>query len=56
MLCVAAAATVAASPSAKYDKLKVGPAVGEKIPRDLKSVDQNREIIPSFGIQNPRFP
>lgn len=43
MLCVAAAPAIAASPSAKYDTLKAGPAVGAKIPHDLKSVDQNNQ-------------
>lgn len=33
----------AATDTAKYDTLKAGPAVGAKIPHDLKSVDHQNQ-------------
>lgn len=46
VICVIALTGVpvlAAPPSAKYDTLKAGPAVGAKIPHDLKTLDQNNQ-------------
>ena len=43
-LAVLSAATAHAAPaSAKYDTLKAGPAVGTKIPHDLKTVDHQNQ-------------
>lgn len=33
----------AATDTAKYDTLKAGPAIGAKIPHDLKTVDQQNQ-------------
>lgn len=40
---LAAPQAIAATDTSKYDTLKAGPAVGAKIPHDLKTVDHQNQ-------------